>query len=55
MPRMDQVIGQAVATAFAVAAVGRFLLASDFGPVLVGCPIKGNISKSTGERISHVP
>ncbi len=25
------------------------------GPILVGCPIKGNISKSTGERIYHSP
>lgn len=31
------------------------VLAVEFGPPLVGCSIKGNISKYTGERIYHVP
>jgi hypothetical protein len=26
----------------------------EFGPLLVGCGIKGNISYTTGERIYHV-
>jgi hypothetical protein len=29
--------------------------ALEFGPLLVGCGIKGNISVRTGERIYHVP
>jgi hypothetical protein len=28
---------------------------TEFGPILVGCLIKGNISKNSGERIYHVP
>ena len=32
-----------------------FMAAGQFGPPLVGCPIKGNISIGTGERIYHVP
>ena len=33
------------------------LIAAGFeiGPILVGCPIKGNISYTTHERIYHVP
>jgi len=31
------------------------LIASEFGPPLVGCSVKGNISRNTGERIYHVP
>jgi hypothetical protein len=34
--------------------VGAFA-ANGFGPVIAGCPIKGNISKNTGERIYHMP
>jgi len=30
-------------------------VAAEFGPPLVGCGIKGNISVDTGERIYHVP
>jgi hypothetical protein len=29
-------------------------IAFEFGPILVGCGIKGNISATTGERIYHV-
>ena len=32
-----------------------FPLAVEFGPPLVGCSVKGNISIDTGERIYHVP
>ena len=32
-----------------------FPLAVEFGPPLVGCAVKGNISMTTGERIYHVP
>ena len=32
-----------------------FPLAVEFGPPLVGCAVKGNISLDTGERIYHVP
>ena len=30
-------------------------VAAEFGPPLVGCSVKGNISFETGERIYHVP
>jgi hypothetical protein len=30
-------------------------LAAEYGPPLVGCTVKGNISVNTGERIYHVP
>src|SRR5688572_26271190 len=30
-------------------------IALEFGPPLVGCGVKGNISPNTGERIYHVP
>jgi hypothetical protein len=30
-------------------------LANEFGPPLVGCSVKGNISRYAGERIYHVP
>jgi hypothetical protein len=30
-------------------------VALEFGPVVVGCGIKGNISINTGERIYHMP
>lgn len=30
-------------------------LALEFGPPLVGCSVKANISPNTGERIYHVP
>ena len=31
------------------------VVAFEFGPVLVGCGIKGNISINSGERIYHMP
>ena len=37
-----------------LAAVGSIIAATEFGPILVGCSIKGNISNS-GERIYHLP
>jgi hypothetical protein len=44
-----------VAGAAIVTGVVGIALAADFGPPLVGCPIKGNISVNTAERIYHVP
>jgi hypothetical protein len=41
-------------TIIGLAAVGGIIAATELGPILVGCPIKGNISK-TGERIYHTP
>ena len=38
-----------------LAAIILFCVAVDFGPPAVGCSIKGNIQKKTGERIYHVP
>ncbi|MFG3598339.1 hypothetical protein [Bradyrhizobium sp. RDI18] len=38
-----------------LAAVSGIIAATEFGPILVGCSIKGNISKNTGERIYHTP
>lgn len=38
-----------------IAAAILFVVAAEFGPALVGCGIKGNISVNTGERIYHVP
>ena len=38
-----------------LAAIILFCVAVDFGPPVVGCNIKGNIQKRTGERIYHVP
>jgi hypothetical protein len=38
-----------------LAAVGSIIATTEFGPILVGCSIKGNISKNTGERIYHSP
>jgi hypothetical protein len=32
-----------------------FAAGFEIGPMLVGCPIKGNISYSTGEHIYHMP
>ena len=42
-------------TIIGLAAVGGIVAAAEFGPILVGCSIKGNISKNTGERIYHTP
>jgi len=44
-----------VATIIGLAVVGGIIAATEFGPILVGCPIKGNISKNTGQRIYHTP
>lgn len=44
-----------VATVIGLAVVGAIIAATEFGPMSVGCTIKGNISKNTGERIYHVP
>jgi hypothetical protein len=43
------------ATTLGLAVVGGILAATEVGPMLVGCTIKGNISKNTGELIYHVP
>jgi hypothetical protein len=42
-------------TIIGLAVVGSIVAATEFGPILVGCPIKGNISKNTGQRIYHTP
>lgn len=39
----------------AIAISGFAFLAVEFGPPLIGCNVKGNVSYSTGERIFHVP
>src|SRR5262245_30653988 len=41
--------------AIILAAVLFAVVALEFGPVLVGCGIKGNISVRSGERIYHMP
>ena len=38
-----------------LAAIILICVAVDFGPRVVGCNVKGNIQKKTGERIYHVP
>ena len=38
-----------------LAAIILLCVAVDFGPLVVGCGIKGNISTRTGERIYHAP
>ena len=43
-----------VPTIIGLAVVGGIIAATEFGPILVGCPIKGNIS-NTGQRIYHTP
>jgi hypothetical protein len=42
-------------TIIGLATVGYIVAVTDAGPTLVGCSIKGNISKNTGERIYHTP
>jgi hypothetical protein len=49
------VIDNIVGATIGLAVVGGIIAAAEFGPILVGCPIKGNISKNTGERIYHMP
>jgi len=41
-------------TMIGLAVVGGIIAATDAGPILVGCTIKGNISKNTGQRIYHM-
>jgi hypothetical protein len=53
--RIYPVVHNIVGTTIALAVIGGIIAATEFGPMLVGCPIKGNISKNTGERIYHVP
>lgn len=48
--RMSKFLGGALFTVILLAAVG-----AEFGPPLVGCVVKGNISPNTGEKIYHVP
>lgn len=48
--RLEKIVG-AVAVVCVVAAAG-VVLVKEFG---IGCPIKGNISYVTGERIYHLP
>jgi len=38
-----------------VAVATGVMVAASFGPPLVGCSVKGNISVGSGERIYHVP
>ena len=45
----------AVAGTLLLAFLFGFPLAVEFGPPLVGCLVKGNISMTTGERIYHAP
>lgn len=47
---MSKFLGGALFIGILVAAVG-----AEFGPPLVGCEVKGNISPATGEKIYHVP
>ena len=42
-----------VATIFGLLLLG--VAAAEVGPPLAGCPIKGNVSLRTGERIYHAP
>ena len=53
--RINPLARDIVATTIGLAVVGGIIAATEFGPILVGCPIKGNISKNTGERIYHMP
>ena len=53
--RINPLARDIVATTIGLAVVGGIIAATEFGPILVGCPIKGNISKNTGERIYHTP
>lgn len=48
--RMSKLLGGLLFIGILMAAV-----AAEFGPRLVGCVVKGNISPNTGEKIYHVP
>jgi hypothetical protein len=58
-PRHRRLRQQAAGAAWVGTAIIIFIVLSvagfEIGPPLVGCPIKGNISYSTGEHIYHVP
>jgi hypothetical protein len=55
LKRINPMVRSIVATIIGLAVVGGIIAATGFGPILVGCPIKGNISKNTGARIYHTP
>ena len=42
-------------TMIGLAVVGGIIAATDAGPILVGCTIKANISKNTGQSVYHIP
>lgn len=47
---MSKIVGGVLGVGVLLAAVG-----AEVGPTLVGCEVKGNISRNTGEKIFHVP
>lgn len=47
---MSKFVGGALFVGVLVAAVG-----TEIGPPMVGCEVKGNITRNTGEKIYHVP
>lgn len=47
---MSKIVGGALFACALAATVG-----AELGPPLVGCEVKGNISRNTGEKIYHVP
>ncbi len=53
--RIHPMVHNVIGTTIGLAVIGAVIAAAEFGPILVGCPIKGNISKNTGERIYHMP
>jgi hypothetical protein len=53
--RISTMVRHIVATTIGLVVVGGIVAATDVGPILAGCTIKGNISKNTGERIYHMP
>ncbi len=53
--RIKPTILRIVPMAIALAVVVGVIVAIEFGPILVGCPIKGNISQNTGARIYNTP
>jgi len=53
--RINSMVRNFLATKIGLAPVGGIIAATELGPTLVGCTIKGNISKNTGQRIYHIP
>ena len=53
--RINRLARDFAATIIGLAVVGGIIAATECGPILVGCTIKGNISKNNGQRIYHVP